>query len=184
MILLTSTAYIKSHSGLNDNTYDKMIVPALERAQDIDLTEALGLCLVESLQGKVGDGSIDAAENALYKVLLDNYVQPFLTYTVLANITLELGQVMGNGGVDTVSDEHRQSLSLDERGQIRDYWSHHADAYRLRMAKWVRNNRGAFPELEGCTPCGEGPNLESAAGPSLWLGGPRGKLLNPKRILR
>ena len=178
MILLTSTAYIKAHTALNDNTYDKMIVPALERAQDIDLTECLGECLVRGLQERVQDESIEQPEQAMYKVLLDNYVQPFLAYTVMSNITLELGQVMGNGGVDTLSDEHRQSLTFDERGQIKDYWKHHADAYKLRMQNFLKNNRGAFPELSsGCSPCGMNGNLESAASTTIWLGGPRGKFI-------
>jgi hypothetical protein len=178
MILLTSTEYIKAHSGLNDNTYDKMIVPALTRAQDLDLTECLGECLVASLQTKVGDGTISDSGNTLYKVLLDNYVQPFLCYTTIGNLTLEIGQVMGNGGIDTVTDEHRQSLSFDERGQIKDYWLHHADAYRQRMQKFLKNNRSAFPELSGCGSCDEGANLQSAAGPSIWLGGARGRIIN------
>lgn len=177
MILLTSTQYIKAHSGLNDNTYDKMIVPALTRAQDLDLTECLGECLVASLQDKVDTGAINESGNTLYKVLLDNYVQPFLTYTVLGNITLEIGQVIGNGGIDTVTDEHRQSLSFDERGQIKDYWLHHADAYRKRMQNFLKNNRTAFPELSGCGSCEDGANLQSAAGSSIWLGGARGKII-------
>lgn len=177
MVLLTSADYIKAHTGLNDNTYDKMVIPALERAQDIDLTECLGECLVQGLQGKVADGSINLPENTIYKVLLDNYVQPFLAYTTISNIVLEIGQVMGNGGVDTLTDEHRQSLTLDERGQLKDYWQHHADSYRLRMQNFVKNNRGAFPELaSGCSPCGTNANLESAATTTIWLGGARGKM--------
>lgn len=177
MILLSSTEYIKAHTALNDNTYDKMLVPALERAQDIDLTEVLGECLVTSLQQKVGDGTISDTANALYKVLLDNYVQPFLAYTAVSNIVLEIGQVMGNGGVDTLTDEHRQSLTFDERGQLKDYWKHHADSYRLRMQNFVKNNRTGFPELSAsCAPCGQGANLESAATTTIWLGGARGKM--------
>ncbi len=177
MILLTSTAYIKAHTALNDNTYDKMIVPALERAQDLDLVECLGECLVHSLQGKVEDGSINDPAQTLYKVLLDNYVQPFLAYTAVSNIVLEIGQVMGNGGVDTLTDEHRQSLTFDERGQLKDYWKHHADSYRMRMQNFLKNNRGGFPELNaGCTPCGINGNLDSAASTTVWLGGARGKV--------
>ncbi len=176
MILLTSTEYIKSHSGLNDNTFDKMIVPALERAQDIELTEVLGECLVESLKAKVNDGSITEPENVSYKALLDKYIQPFLTYTTLANVTLELGQVMGNGGMDTITDEHRQSLTFDERGQIKDYWTHHADAYRLKMQVFLKENYSVFPELAGCS-CYGGPELNSAATTTIWLGGVRGKII-------
>lgn len=177
MILLTSTEYIKAHTALNDNTYDKMLVPALERAQDIDLTEVLGECLVASLQSKIETETIGDPENALYKALLDNYVQPFLAYTAVSNIVLEIGQVMGNGGVDTLTDEHRQTLTFDERGQLKDYWKHHADSYRLRMQNFVKNNRGGFPELSsGCSPCGANGNLESAASTTIWLGGARGKM--------
>lgn len=180
MILLTSSDYIKAHTALNDNTYDKMIVPALERAQDIDLAECLGECLVSSLKAKVGDGTISDSENILYKVLLDNYIQPFLSYTAVSNIVLEIGQVMGNGGIDTLTDEHRQSLTFDERGQLKDYWKHHADSYRKKMQNFLKNNRTAFPELEGCGWCGEGATLDSAASTGLWLGGARGKIITPK----
>ena len=182
MMLLTNPGYVKTHTGLNDNTYDKMIVPALERAQDIDLTETLGECLVASLQEKVSDRSIEAPGQAIYKALLDNYVQPFLAYTTISNIVLEIGQVMGNGGVDTLTDEHRQSLTMDERGQLKDYWKHHADSYRRKMQNFLKNNRSAFPELsQSCAPCGQGANLESAATTGVWLGGARGKIYN-KRI--
>ena len=171
-VLLTSSDYIKAHSGLNDNTYDKMVLPALERAQDISLTEAIGECLVNTLQSKIADSSIELPENALYKILLDNYIQPFLTYTVLANITLELGQVMGNGGIDYLTDEHRQTLSFDERSQYKDYWLHNAEAYKLKMLKFLRNNRNAFPEFGAC--CKEEDFSESCG---VWLGGHIGKIV-------
>ena len=173
MILLTSTEYIKSHSGLNDNTYDKMIIPALERAQDIELCEALGDCLVQSLKDKIADESINDPDNILYKTLIDNYVQQYLTYTVLANLTLEIGQVIGNGGIDTITDEHRQTLSFDERGQYKDYWLHQADAYKIRMQKFLKNNSTAFPEWLAC--CKSKDDLSSAC--SVWLGGTRGKII-------
>ena len=177
--LLTSSDYIKAHSSLNDNTYDKHILPALERAQDLDLCEVLGECLVASLQSKVEDGSIEDAANGIYKILLDRYVQPFLTYTTLSNIVIELGQVMGNGGVDVLTDEHRTSLSFDERGQMKDYWKHHADAYRLKMQNWLKENRTLFPELGGCS-CQGGGDLHSAASTSIWLGGARGRIIGDK----
>lgn len=176
MILLTSSDYIKAHSSLNDNTYDKHILPALTRAQDLDLCEVLGDCLVKSLQSKVGDESIDTPENGNYKTLLDDFVQPFLCYTTLSNIVIELGQAMGNGGIDVLTDEHRQSLTFDERGQMKDYYKHFADAYRLKMQNWLKENYTHFPELKGCSCYGKG-DLRSAASTSIWLGGARGKIL-------
>lgn len=177
-VLLTSSGYVKNHSGLNDNTYDKMIIPALERAQDISLCEALGECMVEALEDMVDDGSISESANYQYKMLLDKYIQPFLAYQTLAFITLELGQVMGNGGVDVVTDEHRSSLSQDERNQVSSYWQRHADAYLGKMQRWLRKqNVSLFPELKGCGLCSDGATLDSAAKTSIFLGGKRGKLL-------
>lgn len=173
--LLTSAGYVKSHTGLNDNTYDKMLLPAIERGQDIELRETLGGCMVESLQAKVADGTISDATNALYKTLLDNYIQPFLSYVVMANIVLEVGVVMGNGGVDTITDEHRNSLSIEDRGQIKDYWTKHADSYKRLMQEFCKKNKSSFPELEGCGWCNEGANLNSSASTGIWLGGVRGK---------
>lgn len=175
MILLTSSEYIKSHTSLNDNTYDKMILPALERCQDIELTECLGECMVKSVQAMVADGTIRSEEKILYKELLDNYIQPFLAYSVMSNIVLEIGAVMGNGGVDTITDEHRTSLSLSDRNLVKDYWLKHADAYKRKMQEFCKEHREAFPELSGCGWCNGSANLNSSASTGIWLGGVRGK---------
>lgn len=181
MVLLTSSDYVKSHTALNDNTYDKMILPALERAQDIDLKEMLGDCMVASLAGKVSDETISDPSNTIYKQLLDDYVQPFLAYTCVSNVVLELGQLMGNGGIDTVTDEHRQSLSMEERATLQDYWKHHADSYARKLQEFCKKNRSALPELSGCDWCGGAADLNSAASTSIWLGGARGKGLPYRR---
>lgn len=173
--LLSSAEYVKSQTSLNDNTYDKMLLPALERGQDLDLTECLGECMVQSLQSKVADSTINNPENTLYKTLLDNYIQPFLAYVVMSNVVLEIGAVMGNGGVDTINDEHRTTLSLSDRNLIKDYWTKHADSYKRKMQEFCKKNYDAFPELKGCGWCCEGANLNSSATTSIWLGGARGK---------
>ena len=174
-VLLTSSEYIKSHTGLNDNTYDKMILPALERVQDIELCEVLGDCMVKALQEKVDEGVIGNSDNTLYNALLSQYVQPFLAYAVMSNIVLELGQVMGNGGVDTLTDEHRQSLTFEERGQLQDYWKRHADSYKGKLQAFCKEHFNELPELKSCSCYNQHANLESSASTSIWLGGARGK---------
>lgn len=178
-ILLSSAEYVKSQTSLNDNTYDKMLKPALERGQDLDLTECLGECMVQSLQTKVADGTISTPENTLYKELLDNYIQPFLAYTTMSNVVIEIGAVMGNGGVDTITDDHRTTLNLADRNLVKDYWLRFADSYKRKMQEFCKKNKESFPELKGCGWCWESAHLNSSASTSIWLGGARGK-----RIIR
>ena len=84
-ILLTSEAYIRSQTPLDDNITGKLLLPAIKLAQDIELTEALGEKLVDSIKVKVDEDTIGDTANTLYSVLLEDYIQPFLCYQALGN---------------------------------------------------------------------------------------------------
>lgn len=164
-ILLTSADYIKNHTALNFNTFDKMVMPAIERAQDINLSEAIGDNLVKSIQTKIKDNTLQNYEE--YKTLLNEYVQPYLCYQVVSNIILELGNSIGNSGIDIITDEHKSDIGFENKRQLSDYWQKQADAYCGKMIAFLQQSQ----IKEYCC------KKNSSATTTIFLGGARGKRL-------
>lgn len=175
-ILLTSEAYIRSQTPLDDNIAGKLLLPAIKLAMDIELTEALGDNLVDSLKMMVYDGTIDDSANTMYQVLLDK-IQPFLCYQALANVVSLGGTKTANIGTVETTDQNIINTVKAERDLVKEGYLHYARHYLKRMQEWVKANREAFPELTECHNCDgqTSSHLNSAANPSLWLGGIRSR---------
>lgn len=176
-VLLLSEDSLKSNSSLNDNCFGKNILPAIKTSQDIELQEIIGTCLYKSLCNKVEDGSISDSENIQYKFLLDEYVQPYLTYITLAHLVQEMSTKLANFGLVESNDEHLINLSLEERDLVKSQWTYYADSYCKRMQEYLKANRELFPELNSCECGGVKPCLDSAASINLFLGGFRSRRL-------
>jgi len=177
-ILLTSEAYVRSQTNADDNITGKLLLPAIKLAQDIELTEALGDCLVDALKMMVFDDSIGDSANTMYQVLLDDYVQPFLAYQTLANLVILGGTKTANIGTVETTDQNIINTVKAERDLAKEGYLHFARHYLKRMQSWVKANKEAFPEVDECHTCGDGnmnAHLNSAAGSPLWLGGYRNR---------
>ena len=79
-IYLISEETLKSESYINDNLDPAMILPSIQTAQDMHLQPLIGTKLYKTLMEMVKDNNIEG----YYKVLMDEYIRPFLIYAVLA----------------------------------------------------------------------------------------------------
>lgn len=176
-ILLTSEAYIRSQTPLDDNITGKLLLPAIKLAMDIELTEALGENLVDSLKMMVYDETINESGNTMYLTLLDDYVQPFLCYQALGNIVFLGGTKTANIGTVETTDTNIVNTVRADRELVKEGYLHFARHYLKRMQAWVKANRDAFPELEECHNCDGkmASHLNSASNTPLWLGGFRSR---------
>ena len=173
-VLLCSEDYIKSNSALNDNIFGKFLLPAIREAQELNLQIYLGECLYKSILGKVQDGSITAETNESYKVLLDDYVQPYLLYQVQANIIPTINVKLGNIGSVVSNDEHIATLSQGNIELVQRDFQLKADFYAQRMLNFILNHSNEF-NLDECA-CKElKAHLNSAASTTIWLGGLSGQ---------
>ena len=173
-VLLCSEDYIKTNSALNDNLWGKFLLPAIREAQDINLQMYLGECLYKRIIGMVADGSITAETNEVYKVLLDDYIQPFLLYQVQANIIPTINVKLGNIGSVVSNDEHISTLSQANIDLVQSDFQHKADFYAQRILNFILNHSSEF-NLDECA-CKElNAHLNSAASTCLWLGGLSGQ---------
>lgn len=175
-VLLTSENRIKSVSPLSDNLAGKYLLPTIKIVQDVELRMTIGDCLLNALLRMVGDGTIKDEENMAYKDLLDNYIQPYMTYKVLSEVTDIVANKIVNAGVTTVNDEHQYNSSRAEKNDLKLFYLRHSDSYKRLMQEFLLANSQAFPELTECECNRIRENLHSAYSGGVWLGYTRGKM--------
>lgn len=175
-VLLVSENHIKSISPLSDNLAGKYLLPSIKSVQDIQLSLTIGNCLLSALQEMVAEGTIEDTGNTQYKELLDNYIQPYLTYQVLSETTDIVSNKIVNAGVVQTDDEHVYNSIRADRNDLKLYFLRLADSYKRIMQTFLLNNLKAFPELSECDCQRLRDNLKSAWSGGLWLGGPRGQM--------
>lgn len=173
-VLLTSENRIKSISPLSDNLAGKYLLPTIKIVQDVELTDAIGKCLVQSLQEKIAEKTLD--ENEAYKDLLNIYIQPYLTYMVLSNLTDILANKLVNAGVMQVDDTHQVNSYRTDKNDLKLYYLRQADSYKRILQEFLLQNSEAFPELTECECNRIRDNLHSAYSGGIWLGWSRGKM--------
>lgn len=173
-VLLSSEAFIKATTSISDNLAGKYLLPSLREAQEVGLRGILGDCLLDTLKAMVGDGSINAAENAAYKALVDR-AQYYLAYKTVVEVAYKVSYKVVNFGIARTSDENVQAASQDEIAKMQYYYQAKADACCLSLQTWLLDNRAAFPELDECACSRIHANLRSAASCGIWMGGVRGR---------
>jgi len=175
-VLLTSENYIKSTTPLSDSLAGKYLLPTIKICQDIELRNCIGTCLLSSLQEKIVSGDIEKEGNEAYKDLLDIYVQPYLSYLVLSNITDIVANKVVNAGVMQTDDEHQTNSYRTDKNDLKLTFLRFSDSYKRLLQEFLLNNSTAFPELKECDCQRIRENLHTAYSGGLWLGGRRGKM--------
>lgn len=176
-ILLISEKFVKQNSEISDNLYGSYLLPAIRTSQDLYLRPIIGANLYGSLLEMVADGSITASTNASYKVLLDDYIQPYLLERVLADLVPVIGAKVANIGTVLANDEHIVSLSVADAEKLQSQHIVKADAYCKMLQEFLLANSGDYSELDECACDVMRANLRSAASTGIWLGGYR----NPRK---
>lgn len=172
-IFLISEDYIKSNSNLDNNMSGKYLQTAIKLSQDIELQSVIGTKLLEKIQQLVIDGF---PENSRYKELLDDYIQPFLLYNVLSEVTIQISFKLSNFGVVRTDDEKDLATDLNNVNLIKKYYGNKADFFKKRLQDWILTHYNDFPELYTYKPLEDMyPNLYSASSCGIWLGGPRSR---------
>lgn len=184
-VLLISEDYIKSTTNISDNLANDYLLPSIKLAQDIELESTIGTKLLKKLQKLVFDNDISNEENYNYKLLLDNYIQPYLAYCTIKHIVPTVAYKLVNQGIVRTDDEKSYNVSSNEADKVADYYYHLANTYKKRLQLFLIANYNEFPELIKWKSISDiRANLYSAAGCNVNLGGPRGKsIFNPSYLI-
>lgn len=171
-VLLTNENIIKSTTNIFEGLSGNYLLPSIKLAQDIDLESTIGTELKEELQKQVYGNNFKNA----YKALLDNYVQPFLTYSSIVRLIPTVAYKIGNAGVLSTSDEKMNPLSSNDIDKVRNEYQHIADVYKSRLQKYLIEYHNEFPELDSNSTVDKiRQNLYSSASCGVVLGGARGR---------
>ena len=118
-ILFISEAKLKQNSDVLTNVDAKYVRNAILNAQTIKVLPVLGSDLYYKLEdlivsGEIGaTGASGAADNTVYKNLLDNEVQSAIIPFTVSNLLLNLSYKITNKGAAQSSDELSTPLDLD-----------------------------------------------------------------------
>ena len=171
-VLLTSPDFIRNNSNISDNVNSKVLATAIREVQEDELQEILGQLLFEKIKEMVNDGTI--VENAVYKNVLDKS-QMFITYRVIAEIIVMLNMKIDNAGLIQTRDENMDYMDLDDTMTLKNYYDTKASHYAYLLQNYLMEHLGEIPELTECQAWKIRSTLYSAATPSVFLGGARGR---------
>lgn len=173
-ILLTSAEFVKSATNISDNIEDKIMKTAIREAQDINFKSVVGSKMYNKLKELVDGANIQYEKNAAYKNLLDE-AQFYLAYLVVSKLCVITTYGLDNVGVYKKSDEHFETLDVDDTFRLQEFYQHKADYYCMCLQNYILEHRKELPEIDE-NKCHEiNSNLYSAASCGMWLGGRRSK---------
>ena len=173
-VLLTSPDFIRLNSNISDNVNSKVLSTAIREVQEDELQEILGQLLFEKLQDLVYSGDIEGPEYTAYKNVLDKS-QMFITYRVIAEIIIMLNAKIDNAGLIQTSDENMDPMTLEDTLTLKQHYDTKASHYAYLLQNYLMEHLGELPELTECQAWKIRSTLYSAATPSVFLGGARGK---------
>lgn len=173
-VLLTSPDFIRLNSNISDNVNSKVLSTAIREVQEDELQEILGQLLFEKLQDLVYSGDIEDPEYTAYKNVLDKS-QMFITYRVIAEIIIMLNAKIDNAGLIQTSDENMDPMTLEDTLTLKQHYDTKASHYAYLLQNYLMEHLSELPELTECQAWKIRSTLYSAATPSVFLGGARGK---------
>lgn len=177
-VLLISEDYVKSVTNISDNIANDYLLPSIKLAQDLELEETIGTHLLQHIQALVFDNNISNQDNAMYKLLLDKYIQPYLAYATIQHLAPTVAYKIANQGVIRTDDEKSYNITSDEVDKVSEHYKHLSNVYKKRLQLFLIANYNEFPELMKWKSIADiKANLYSAAGCNLNLGGARSKIL-------
>ena len=160
-IMLTSTNAVKAGSYITNEVSDETIGNSIREAQEVHLNEIIGSVLLRRLKELVYNkmnGSVDAIdseENAEYKTLLDDYVEPYMVAKTQAMICIPITVKIRNMGVVYNSDQNVNNNGLENAYAAQRRFNVLADQCATRLSMYLCSHKTDFPELsEGDCGCG------------------------------
>ena len=146
-VLLIGQKYLVEHSIIDDNADYKKITPAIIIAQDLDLKPLLGSDMVDKLKNDITAFVNNATPiPALYKTLLEDYVQPALVHFTLARCTPTFKFKYASKGIMIKTSENSQQAESIDIAKLSDEWKNTAQEYAKYMKDYLNWNAASYPE--------------------------------------
>ncbi|WP_099369865.1 hypothetical protein [Sphingobacterium sp. 1.A.5] len=140
--LFISERTIKDNSIIEENIESKLLRIVTKEIQQLELLPILGQDLYTEVENEV----LAKIEDKDYiikddiNILLKTYIQDFLIYGVLLNITTSLNYKYTNKGTLNITDANADNIVLGEIESIKKYYRSKYDSYRMRLVEYVNKS--------------------------------------------
>ena len=177
--LLISPGELKNDSLINSNCDDKPLSNMVQTIQEIYLVKITGTALMRRLQELVYneingyEDKISLEANEPYMDLWENYVKPYIKYSVLKAFVVENSFKFRNAGTVRVSDTNMNYTGVDDIKFLQKHFDTYVAEYEDRLSKYLCANRDNYQELSAEIPAYmDAPSLgkDYANTGGLWLG--------------
>ena len=146
-VLLIGPTTIKRQTPINENVEEQDLFTTVLSAQNLDLQNIIGNRLLWKLQELIFTANINNILYIDYKILLDEYITPFLCAIVTFKCMPIIQYKLRNKGVVTTSDEHVNNAQYSEMKNLIEIYRDEATQYANLLKKFLCKNRSAYPEL-------------------------------------
>lgn len=145
-VQLIDTDYVYLHTTIDKNVDPGVINPNIIVAQDTTIQQVIGQYLYQTLMDMVASGMIDDPSKNMYKLLLNNYIQPALAHWAVWYSLPDIQYRLTNKTVVQRTTDNTQASSLDELIYLRNNVKHYADFYNQRIREQIINYPSSYPE--------------------------------------
>lgn len=156
-IYLISEDILKSETILNDNVGAEYFGQAIECAQEIYLQQIIGTSLLNDLCMKVKENKLNAND----KILLDEYIIPYLKFKVLCEVTLPIAFKYRNAGVVQTSNEYSYNTAMKDAQQLATHYDQRANFFAIRLSDYLCANSTKYPAYRNTSSGELNPNKNS-----------------------
>lgn len=139
-VLLVSELQLKQYTNLNKNVDINLLRSEVEQTQRIDLQTILGTKFYKELLSKVT--STGNTFNDDEKILVDQYVQPWLIQQSYWQVLPHIAYQVKNRGIVQGDMENASAVDLETIKYLRTIAKSRADYYLTRMQDYLNIGRG------------------------------------------
>lgn len=139
--LLTTLYNIKKRGLANENVDERLLQICLQDAQDINLTDEIGLKFVRDLQEKRNKQTLNNYETEL----INGYIIPYLSKVVDRRATIATSNRIRNAGTGSVNATEFRQNTIEENRQFRNEIMWDEKVLAKEMHSYIKDNITHFP---------------------------------------
>lgn len=132
---------LEDNSPLNGNVDSKILNPIIYTAQDIYLQPILGSAIYNQLKEQITNNTLTAANTTL----LNDYIQPCLTWYVMYDAPVSMSYKYMNKAVVKRTDPNAETVSYDDLIDIANKNLEKAQFYSKRLSMFLLSNLTTYP---------------------------------------
>ncbi len=141
-IFFVDPVYLKQVTALNDNVDDKLIMEAIQTAQDMYILPILGSTYMEEMLQQISGNTV----NQLNQYVINSFIRPCLAAATMIHLLPFTWIQFKNKGPVKQHSDYSSEVGLSEVSFIMEKYREKAAFYAQRLTNWLLDNNQLIPE--------------------------------------